>query len=175
MFLSISVIPKIYEIVKWHQKCNFAATQKCLRNASEFKEATTQELDEELWGYEKRAIFSEFSNYEMETFYLDPLANEKVSLKILKTFKEFYKLLAKYRSQARSGFAVDQLTLIEHMGYSIWLASSRSLLIEGQKNMFLELWGFLQPTIEMDTTFPYKDIPILAKQELNIKEYIHNE
>ena len=62
---------------------------------------------------------------------------------ILKTFKEFYKLLAKYRSQARSGFAVDQLTLIEHMGYSIWLASSGSLLIEGQKNMFFLFSLFL--------------------------------
>ena len=55
------------------------------------------------------------------------------------------------------------------MGYSIWLASSGALLVDGQANMFTELWYHLQPTIESSYTFKYEDIPIPATKELNFK------
>ena len=170
MFFKIGMISDIHTIVKWHRACNEEANSQCLRYAVELKEFTTTDpYNKESSGYSERLFFSEFSNEDMDTFYKNPIANEYLSMKILKKFKEFYKMLNKIRAESATGNLSDQLTLMQHMGYSIWLASSGALLVDGQANMFTELWYHLQPTIESSYTFKYEDIPIPATKELNFK------
>ena len=173
MFLKLSLITSIHTIVKWHRACDENSNDQCLRYASELKDYTTTTLyDRDTRGYQERMFFSNFSNQDMDIFYKNPMANEYISMKILKRFKEFYKMLNKYRAEHETGNLSDQLTLMQHMGYALWLASSGGLLVDGQKNMFIELWYHMQPTIESSNNFKYEDIPLPAIKELNFREEV---
>ena len=44
------------------------------------------------------------------------------------------------------------------------------LLIDGQKNMFIELWHHMQPAVDSKYSFKYEDIPIQALKELDFKK-----
>ena len=169
MFFKLGLVADIHTIVKWHRGCDANANDKCLDYAAELKNFTTTDHDNDSTGYAARMFFSNFSNEEMNIFYKNPMADEYISMKILKRFKEFYKMLNKDRAKNATGMLADQLTLMMHMGYSLWLASSGALLVDGQKNMFIELWYHMQPTIESSYRFKYEDIPVTAIKELDFK------
>ena len=172
MFFKLGMVNDIYKIVKWHRACNFEANDKCLDYALELKNYTTSDpYDDEVSTHSQlRNFFSYFSNEEMDIFFKNPIADEYNSMKILKKFKEFYKMLNKERAKYETGGLSDQLTLMQHMGYSLWLASSGALLIDGQKNMFIELWHHMKPAVDSKYSFKYEDIPIQALKELDFKK-----
>lgn len=170
MLLKLTLIPTVHTIVKWHGGCNERARETCLRYAAEIKLETTGKGGSE-YLHSIRNYFRDFSNHDMEIFYTNPIANEHVSMKILKKYKELYADLNHQRKKFPDPGLSGQMTLMQHMGYSMWLASSGGLLIDGQENMFIELWNYMRPIIdnEYNNDFFYEDIPVNAIKKLDFE------